>query len=57
MKSGDVYEVADVVRNLSFKQKDKGQSDAFNKGFAHAKGRFGCWLNADDILMPNAKKY
>ena len=24
MKSGDVYEVADVVRNLAFKQKEKG---------------------------------
>jgi glycosyltransferase involved in cell wall biosynthesis len=35
-------------------EKDKGQSDAFNKGFAQAKGKFGCWLNADDILMPNA---
>jgi glycosyltransferase involved in cell wall biosynthesis len=35
-------------------EKDKGQSDAFNKGFTHARGKFGCWLNADDILMPNA---
>lgn len=35
-------------------EKDKGQSDAFNKGFSHARGRFGCWLNADDILMPGA---
>ncbi len=26
MKSGDIYEVADVVRNLSFKQKEKGLS-------------------------------
>ena len=33
-------------------EKDKGQSDAFNKGFAHAKGRLGCWLNADDLLLP-----
>jgi len=24
MKTGDIYEVADVVRNLSFKQKEKG---------------------------------
>ena len=24
MKSGDIYQVADVVRNLSFKQKRKG---------------------------------
>lgn len=35
-------------------EKDKGQSDAFNKGFAQAKGRLGCWLNADDMMMPNA---
>ena len=37
-------------------EKDKGQSDAFNKGFAHARGKFGLWLNADDILMPGAIK-
>lgn len=35
-------------------EKDKGQSDAFNKGFAHARGRFGCWLNADDLFMPGS---
>lgn len=35
-------------------EKDKGQSDAFNKGFAHAHGRFLTWLNADDVLMPGA---
>lgn len=33
---------------------DKGQSDAFNKGFAKAHGRWLFWLNADDILLPNA---
>ena len=33
-------------------EKDKGQSDAFNKGFSHARGRLGCWLNADDLLLP-----
>lgn len=33
---------------------DKGQSDAFNKGFSHASGKYGCWLNADDLLMPGA---
>ena len=37
-------------------EKDKGQSDAFNKGFSHAKGEYGCWLNADDVLMPGALK-
>ena len=33
-------------------ERDKGQSDAFNKGFSQAKGRLGCWLNADDLLLP-----
>jgi glycosyltransferase involved in cell wall biosynthesis len=33
---------------------DRGQSDAFNKGFAQAKGRYGVWLNADDIFLPHA---
>ena len=33
-------------------EKDRGQSDAFNKGFSHAQGRLGCWVNADDLLLP-----
>lgn len=33
---------------------DKGQSDAFNKGFAHARGRYLTWLNADDVFLPGA---
>ena len=35
-------------------EKDKGQSDAFNKGFAHARGRFLTWLNADDVFLPGS---
>lgn len=31
---------------------DKGQSDAFNKGFARATGKYLTWLNADDLLVP-----
>lgn len=31
---------------------DHGQSEAFNKGFKHAKGKFLTWLNADDLLLP-----
>lgn len=34
-------------------EKDKGQSDAFNKGFSHASGHFLTWLNADDVLLPD----
>ena len=37
-------------------EKDKGQSDAFNKGFSHARGRLGCWVNADDLLLPGTIK-
>lgn len=37
-------------------EKDKGQSDAFNKGFSKAQGKFYFWLNADDILLPNSLK-
>lgn len=33
---------------------DKGQSDAFNKGFRHSQGRFLTWLNADDVYFPEA---
>lgn len=31
---------------------DEGQSDAFNKGFSHASGKFLTWLNADDVMLP-----
>ncbi len=37
MKSGDIYEVADVVRNLSFKQKEKGLSTGEKKMLVNAK--------------------
>lgn len=35
-------------------EKDKGQSDAFNKGFARAKGFYYFWLNSDDLLLPGS---
>ena len=38
----------------SVSQKDKGQTDAINKGFAHANGEIFAWINSDDTYEPGA---
>lgn len=35
-------------------ESDRGMSDAINKAFAQAKGKWVMWLNADDRLLPGA---
>jgi glycosyltransferase involved in cell wall biosynthesis len=35
-------------------EQDRGQTDALNKGFAHATGEVLGFLNADDVLLPGA---
>ena len=35
-------------------EKDNGQTDAINKGMKKATGDICCWINSDDVLLPNA---
>lgn len=55
---GSTDNSVDIIKKYANKiswwvsQQDKGQSDAFNNGFAHARGKYLTWVNADDI-MPN----
>jgi len=35
-------------------EKDSGMSEAINKGFKAAKGKWVMWLNTDDVLLPGA---
>lgn len=37
-------------------EKDRGQSDAINKGFAMSKGEILAWLNSDDTFLPGVVK-
>ena len=52
----------DVIRKYSDKiawwvsEKDSGQSNAFNKGFSKARGKYLTWVNADDIMHPGCLK-
>lgn len=32
-------------------ERDSGQSEAFNKGFSKARGKYLTWLNADDVMV------
>ncbi len=35
---------------------DSGMSEAINKGFRRARGKWVMWLNTDDVLLPGALK-
>ncbi|MFZ5425337.1 MAG: glycosyltransferase family 2 protein [Thermodesulfobacteriota bacterium] len=59
MDGGSCDETADVVKpyegRLHFvSEKDKGQTDALNKGIAVTAGDVIGWLNSDDVYYPGA---
>ena len=57
---GSTDDSVDIIKRhanrLSYwvSEKDKGQTDALNKGFAHANGKILAWLNSDDMYYPGA---
>ncbi len=56
---GSTDETLSVLRRhggrLSYvSEKDRGQSDAINKGFRMARGEVLAWLNSDDTYLPGA---
>ncbi len=59
MDGGSTDETASIVNEYASRltwisEKDRGQSDAINKGFRMAKGSILAWINSDDLLLPGA---
>ena len=57
---GSTDGAADIIRtrssefSYSVSERDRGQSDALNKGMAVAKGNYLTWLNSDDVILDGA---
>ncbi|MHB1132142.1 MAG: glycosyltransferase family 2 protein [Chloroflexota bacterium] len=57
---GSTDESVDIIRRYEglidywCSERDEGQSDALNKGFARSTGHFLVWLNSDDVMLPGA---
>jgi glycosyltransferase involved in cell wall biosynthesis len=59
MDGGSTDETVDVLKSFGprvrwVSERDKGQSDAINRGFAQARGEVLGWLNSDDTYAPGA---
>jgi glycosyltransferase involved in cell wall biosynthesis len=56
---GSTDESLDILRGCDRRvrwvsERDRGQSDAINKGFAAARGDILAYVNSDDVLLPGA---
>ena len=53
---GSVEIIRKYAHRLAYwvSEKDRGQTDALNKGFAAATGNIFAWLNSDDTYQPGA---
>ena len=57
---GSNDETTDIIKSYEpwiaywISEKDRGQSNAINKGLRLAKGQIIGWINSDDIYLPNA---
>jgi len=59
MDGGSTDNTAEVLKSfgdrlLWVSERDRGQSDAINRGFARTKGHILGWLNSDDTYAPGA---
>jgi glycosyltransferase involved in cell wall biosynthesis len=63
MDGGSNDQTVEIIKKYESKitywvsEKDKGQADAINKGFARATGDILCWLNSDDYFFDGTLKF